>query len=81
MTKRKDVEKAVYSKIIGLLPLVVLVLLATVTFWGTFTLTVIIINAIPIYGLASSCAPPIFSAFITGLVVIYVVKESVENDE
>ena len=58
-------------KILSLLPLV---LLATVTFWGTFFLTLIIINAIPIYGL-SLCVPAIFSAFVTGLVVIYIVKE------
>lgn len=57
-----------------LLPLIVLVLLATVTFWGTFHLTAIIINAIPIYGL-SPCVLAIFSAFIAGLIVIYVVKE------
>lgn len=72
MSRHKKLEeKAVY----GLLSLVVLVLLATVTFWGTFTLTIIVANALPIYGLARSCVPPVFSAFIAGLVVIYIVKE------
>jgi hypothetical protein len=61
-----------------ILPLIVLVLLVTVTFWGVFFLTLTVINAIPIYGL-SVCVPAIFSVFITGLVVIYIVKENVEN--
>jgi hypothetical protein len=72
--KRKNVEQ---DEVMWLLPLVALVLLATVAFWGTFTLTVIIINAIPIYGLGS-CVPAVFSAFITGL-VLYLVKESAEK--
>ena len=74
--RRNPEESAVYVKII--LPLIVLLLLATVTFWGTFFLTLIVINAIPVYGL-SLCVPAIFSAFITGFVLIYVVKESVEK--
>ena len=50
--------------------LLLLVLFAAATFWGTFFITLDIINAIPIYGL-SLCIPAIFSAFITSLVLIY----------
>ena len=74
-------EKLTVKKILAFLCmhallLGLLALLATVTFWGTFFVTVILINAIRIYGLANSCAPPIFSAFIAGLAVIYILKES-----
>jgi len=57
----------IFYKIIILL---LLVLCAVATFWGTFFITLDIINAIPIYGL-SLCIPAIFSAFITSLVLIY----------
>ena len=78
----KLTAKLTAKKIIAMTVLTsLLVLIATVTFWGTFTLTVIIINAVPIYGLARSYVPAIFSAFITGLVAIYIVKESEENGD
>lgn len=56
------------------LRLIVLVLSTVITFWGTFFLTLIIINAIPIHGLDLS-VPAIFSALISGLVSIYIAKE------
>lgn len=75
--RKNPEESAIYLKII--LPSVLLVLCATVTFWGTFFLTLSVINAIPIYGL-SLCVPAIFSAFITGFVLIYIwVQERVEK--
>jgi len=49
--------------------LLLLVLFAAVIFWGTFFITLDIINAIPIYGLGT-CVPAVFSAFITGLVLV-----------
>lgn len=81
MTKRKDVENIVYSKIIikRLSLLVGFVLLATVTFWWIFFATLFVINAIPIYGLGT-CVPAVFSAFIAGLVVIFIAKESDLSD-
>jgi hypothetical protein len=63
---------------LGTVMLALLTLLATVTFWGTFLFILVVINAIPIHGL-SLCVPAIFSALITGLVLIYTVKESFEQ--
>ncbi len=54
--------------------LMLLLLSATVTFWGTFFLTLIVINALHVYGLDLS-VPAIFSALISALVSIYIVKE------
>jgi len=77
-TIRKKLEENVdYLKIETL---IVLVLMATVIFWGTFFLTIVMLNALRMYTL-SLCVPAIFSAFIAGLVLIYVEKESVGQKE
>jgi hypothetical protein len=75
MAEKKLTAKKILDKSVLIL---LLVLIATVVFWGTFFVTVIVINTVRIYGLASSCVPPIFSAFIAALVVMYVVMESRE---
>lgn len=67
MTKRKN--PAIYMIKITL-ALVFLVLCVAVVFWGTFSVTLSLLDLFNIY--VDPCVPAIFSALITSLILVYI---------